>query len=408
MASELHLFIIWEKARSYENQIIEMINENLQIVKTYNITWSPYLVSRNFTRFYGQKLPSNSEKELHCGKGEFKLIVVQDIAPKYDLRKTSVGLESVNVKMFDTKVKLRKITGGGHKVHGTNDTKETKHDLFLLLGITVDEFLESTITESLEEIHLKQDLLGAEGWESFEQLFYVLNELTEYVVLRNVENIDLGYFKQNSGDVDILTADKAEFIYLLGGFVNLGGHCEVSVSKQIILFEVYERNKNLICEKFEENLFFTKTKKNIIYSLSDVNNLYMLVYHSVIFNESLQSKHLHRLTKLADSLDVLKGTELTKEKLLNVLDEFMLKNGYFYIKPDDNRLEIFNYNEDLYVKNPDRLSDFLFLMTKVVLFTYKNRLLKINLLRTKRSLFFLKISLPRMVRIEFSVGEYIA
>ena len=81
----------------------------------------------------------NSDKEKHVGSGKFLLIVVLDENPLYKVRRTSRGGKDVNINMFDSKEMYRKWTGGGHRVHGSNNVSESGHDLGILLGKTYEE-----------------------------------------------------------------------------------------------------------------------------------------------------------------------------------------------------------------------------------------------------------------------------
>lgn len=84
MGKELHLIILWERARYKEKEILEDIQKHLKIIECYNIAWSKENVANNFTRFYGVKLPSHSCKEKECCIGRFLLITVLDEKPKYE------------------------------------------------------------------------------------------------------------------------------------------------------------------------------------------------------------------------------------------------------------------------------------------------------------------------------------
>ena len=138
---EVHLFILWENARKKENEILEDIRNNFNILGMYNIKWNKKLFSNNLSRFYGTNLPENSGKEQHCGNGDFLLVIVEDENPIYEERETSKGIQIVNINMFDKKTYYRELTGGGHKIHATNSVAETNHDLALLLGKNVQDYL---------------------------------------------------------------------------------------------------------------------------------------------------------------------------------------------------------------------------------------------------------------------------
>ena len=94
---EIHLFIIWEKARYKQDLILEDLNNKFSIIDVKEITWSKFYFSSNLTRFYGENLPKGSHKENHCGNGSFLAIIVEDLGPRYNERLTTKGLEKVNI-----------------------------------------------------------------------------------------------------------------------------------------------------------------------------------------------------------------------------------------------------------------------------------------------------------------------
>lgn len=139
MDEEIHLFILWENARILEEKIIQDIKENFELLDVIEIEWDAKYFAHNLRSFYGVNLPKNSKKEQHCGNGSFLLLIVRDAEPLYRRRRTSSGSKIVNVNLFDSKEMYRKWLGGGHKVHASNDVKESGHDLKLLLGYSTEE-----------------------------------------------------------------------------------------------------------------------------------------------------------------------------------------------------------------------------------------------------------------------------
>ena len=207
---EIHLFIIWSKANTKKKKILSDIVNKFTILDVYNISWTKEKFSENLSRFYGQNLPANSKKEQHCGNETFTCIIVKDFNPKYERRQTSKGLRIVNVNLFDSKKLYRLWTGGGHKIHATDNTKESKIQLMLLLKKKYNYYSTSNKTFNKEK-QCNQDLIGTNGWESFEEVFDILNNTISYVILRNFETI---HDEMNSlhPDVDILTDSQDEVI----------------------------------------------------------------------------------------------------------------------------------------------------------------------------------------------------
>ena len=175
---EIHLFILWEKALSKKQEILDDMKKSFDILAMYNITWSKEKFSENLSRFYGTNLPKGCGKEEHCGTGTFLLVIVRCNNPKYEKRDTSKGIQTVNIDMFDKKTYYRKLTGGGHRVHATNSEIETNHDMCLLLGKSIEDFIKENPKFDGQEENLNQDLVGSMGWESVEKMFYVLNNST--------------------------------------------------------------------------------------------------------------------------------------------------------------------------------------------------------------------------------------
>ena len=220
MKEELHLFILWKNALYKKDEILKDIRKKFEIVKMYNVTWSDKKYSENLSRFYGTKLPDGSKKEEHCGKGTFLLIVVLDKNPKYEKRITTAGEDVVNINMFDAKTKYREMTGGGHKVHATNSVKETDHDLTLLLGLNSNDYINKCYNKKNknkinEEENIKSDLIGSDGFKSVDEMFYVLNNSTEYAILRNFENLPEEIYLNDHNDIDIICKSRENTAYIL-------------------------------------------------------------------------------------------------------------------------------------------------------------------------------------------------
>jgi len=372
---EIQLFVIWSKGRYAEEEIFKDIASKFEIIQTFSITWSPYLVHKNFTRFYDTKLPSNSQKETHAGRGEFKLIVVRDKEPNYDYRITSKGRFFVNTRMFDSKAKYRKLTGGGHKIHSTNDKLELKHDIVMLLSLSLNDFLKKydKPNEVNIDVALTQDLPGTNGWKSFDELFYILNECDEYIVLRNSNNISLQYYQKNKGDIDLLVKDRNRCQYLLGDLSCLDSETKddskVSVDNKVVLFELYEAGQNLFDTKYENYLFKNKVLKNSIYCLPNELEFYTLIYHALFFHKNLSDKHFDRITVQMKKIKELQSLEVTQDSLVSLLLDFFSKIECSFIAPNDSSI-YFNFNlikgGSLLIRNKKRSSTFRIYLSKII------------------------------------------
>ena len=292
---EIHLFIIWQRGRYKESEILADIAEHFTMLKQYAITWTPELVSSNFTRFYGVNLPHNSGKERHCGTGEFLLCIVRDENPIYAERMTSRGPEVVNINMFDAKDRYRGWTGGGHKVHGTNSEKETKHDLTLLIGKNVEDFLKDNNDAQRES--LKKDIEGACGWKSISHLFYVLNNTVSYVVLRGAENLEKETHSDYE-DTDILTTDYNNLWKIVNGeplYDHVRPKSLVRIEGAIYYLDIWAAGKRYYDPIWTDNMIQTALCKDGYRVLNSENDFYCLLYHCLTNKGVIADKHLPKL-----------------------------------------------------------------------------------------------------------------
>jgi peptidoglycan/xylan/chitin deacetylase (PgdA/CDA1 family) len=171
---ELHLFIIWSRAREKEEEIIADLRREFQILDVMEISWSPKEFGRNLTRFYGEALPPGSDKEEHCGNGPFLVVVVRDLAPRYELRHLSPGrAQVVDLRTLEAKERYRLWTGGGHRVHATLEPREFTHDLFLLSARQPSHYEGAESWSDGVEL-VQADLVGADGWHSLDELLTAL------------------------------------------------------------------------------------------------------------------------------------------------------------------------------------------------------------------------------------------
>ena len=338
MSRELHLFILWERARYAQEKILEHIRSNFTIVKIYDILWSPDKVASDFSRFYGTNLPDKSYKEKECGKGRFLLIVVYDENPEYDKRWTSKGKQTVNIHMFDAKSLYREWTAGGHKVHATNSEYETNHDITLLLGMNISDFKSHIVpSDTIEPI--QKDIVGADGWESVTQLFYVLNNCTDYVVLRNWECLPEQYTLEEHGDVDILVYNREDASLVLNGNKIHKDSKRVAynvlINNQIVPFDIRHVGDNYYCSQWEYILLDSVVKyNNLVKVLDEENHLYTLLYHGLIHKWEIKDDYVQTILRLSAKLGIDIKNDFSNA--VNVLVKYMQSKGYEFIKPNDD------------------------------------------------------------------------
>lgn len=340
MEKELHLFIIWERGRYKEFDILSDIKSHFQIVKCYDILWSDECVSDNFTRFYGTNLPKGSDKEKECGTGRFLLVIVYDENPQYAIRHTSKGDVVVNVNMFDSKSKYRNWTGGGHKIHATNSPKETNHDLTLLLGINVADFVKNEPDNQI--IKIEQDVVGAKGWQSLLELFYVLNNTVNYVVLRGKNELLNNQFSDEHRDVDLLIDDYENTKYVINGISccsRTRPHEKLTIAGYDYFLDLWPVQKRYFDPIWCQEMLSDKVLTKGYFFLDEKNEFYTLLYHCLIYKNKIADDYKQRISELQNRLS-LNETDLHK-----ALVGFLKQNSYeIYFSPLDSSLNVHTEN----------------------------------------------------------------
>lgn len=340
-SSEIHLFIIWEHARSIEEKILDDIRSKFKIVKIYEVHWSKDRFAENLSRFYGTLLPTNSRKEIHVGTNPFLVVIVEDADPVYETHTTSKGDADVNTKLFTSKATHREWTGGGHRVHGSNTQEEADHNLTLLFGKNTADLMQS-INQSSTKIEIwENDPIGTDGWESLEQLLYVLNSTIPYVLLRNFDGIPKNYYAENHGDIDMLVSNYQDAVFLTNAK-------PVFKSKNRVLHTVRINDSDVkfdfrsIDDGYYDANWETSILKNRIflsqgfYAPNPRDYFYSLLYHALIHKPALGDDYKQKLIKLAPTIDEkLSSASFQNGAALSLLSDFLLKNKYAFTQPID-------------------------------------------------------------------------
>jgi len=337
MTQEIHIFIVWDNASEFFNNIIEDLTHHVTIKQVIKVSWSTDLFSENLTRFYGQNLPPGCDKETHVGNAPFHLIIIEDSKPSYAQRDTTKGNLSVNTNIFDLKQKYRLMTGGGHKIHATNNSKESKHDILLLLGKDSNEFSQIDNWDG-NIIELKQDLIGANGWQSITDLFNILNSLVTYVVLRNFECLPDAYHMETHGDIDLLVESLEEIIYISNAKKafpeDYRVHYYININNIVVPFDFRYVGDNYYDVNFQHKILKDRMLATGGFFIPTIENyFYSLLYHALVHKPKFSEDYARRLINLANKIEIkFKGSELHGAGLLA---SFFYHHDFQFVKPLD-------------------------------------------------------------------------
>ena len=338
LKAEIHIVLIWEKGLNKLDHILHDLKDSFDVLDVIKISWNESLFSNNLSRFYGQKLPDKSFKEKHCGNGSFVSVIIRHNKPFYENRTTSKGKCLVNSLLFEKKQLYRNWTGGGHKVHTSNDVKESARDIFLLLNKTIEDYSDSDIWSGNIR-SFDSNIRGFSGWKNFDDFFDFINTSSEYIVLRNYKNFES--MDSDFSDIDFLTSDR-DFMYSVNGVkkhndenraaysIRIGDNsCNIDI--RLVDDRYYDSNwaKNMLSNKvmFQDKFFIPDS----------LNEFYSLLYHKLIHKNELTDKYNKKLSNLLLELGLNIESSIfrSREKSFSILNEFLIQNQYEITRPED-------------------------------------------------------------------------
>lgn len=353
--SEIHSFIIWEKAREKETEIISDIKNNFKVLQIFEVNWSQDEFERNLLRLYGNSLKKAASKKNVCGNGAFLFIIIKDENPKYEKRDTLHGEDTVNVNIFDKKIKYRKITGGGQRIHATNSERESNRAIGLILDKSFEDFKNKEDSLDVKKIH--DDLVGTRQWDSLEQFFRILDQSLDYVVLRNFEELPNKFKTGFKGDIDILVQDKNEIELISNAKKispeNFGRRFRILVNGEKIHLDLRYVGDGYLDRDWQKDILRKKIVKNGIFVPNEENYFYSYLYHCVIQKKSISESNYKKLFQLGKNIRKNLDEKIinNKESLRENLENFLKNNNFSYSKPIDDSV----FFDNNFVKQSSRI-----------------------------------------------------
>ena len=251
----------------------------------------------------------------------------------------------VNARVFDKKIQYRKLCGGGHKIHSSDDAWETNKDLTLMFGLNTDDFLKKYSVSDIIERY-EHDCIGVGGYNSINELFYVLNNTISYVVLRNFECLPNDYTVEGHGDIDLLVENRnyARYLTLARPVFeeSYRVYHEIKIDGKLVPFDFRFVGDDYYDRPWESLMLKSRVLcKNLFYIPNDINLFYSLLYHAYVQKWRVKEDYVFKLESLAKCNSLLYHNDIACA--ISLLDSYLLKNSFEYIKPQDKTVV---YNED--------------------------------------------------------------
>ena len=354
-----HLMIIWSNAEEFEREITNDINDSFNLNFVLKVKWEIEFFQQNLGRLYchsliektkDQKREILKDKEIHCGNEAFTVILFDDHAPVIKESKTSSGYSFVNIKVFKKKEDYRRLTGGGHKIHITDNDFEFEKDFLFLFGHHSNDYLDelAAICKN-EKLLLNQNLIGVPQWESISDVFKVLNVSQKYVVLRNFECLPEEYHVEGHGDIDLLVENyelTKEILDATSIFPNkpYRVYHTIKINDENIPFDLRFIGDQHYDVNWEKDILETRElDKNGFYKPSNKNYFYSLMYHAFVHKKVQSDDYLTRLEGIAKRLNIKITINSHFLEFKDCLMEFMEINNYLFTLPLDHTVYVNKY-----------------------------------------------------------------
>lgn len=345
--SYLHILIIWSSVIDKKDYIINDLLSMFHVIRIFEVHWEEDKFFDNYRTFYAHSLKHLNysvfarvlnTKIRHCGTGKFIVIVFEDPTPDLHERETSSGKRLVNIRVFDKKTQYRKITGGGHKIHSSDDEWETNKDLTLLFGKNIEDFRKTYLGYSTDVESYEHNCVGVGGYDNIEQLFYVLNNTIKYCVLRNFESLPKEYTVEGHGDIDLLVEDCKYMRYLTFAkpvfSESYRVYHTIRIASTDIPFDFRHIGDNYYDMLWEEHILkHRQLEKSLFYVPNKEDLYYSLLYHAYIQKREVRPDYFPKLTSFGKMIGVIFTPDVSS--CVSQLDTFMEKEGYEYTRPID-------------------------------------------------------------------------
>jgi hypothetical protein len=340
--TELHLFCLWKHGIEFSDDVLQKIGEKFTILQVEDIVWSGHRGVRGMCRFYTNPAWIIFWKYLRCGGVPVRMIVVRDESPCYARRNTNSGEQTVNTKMFDTKMLFRKQLPNGHLIHATNSSFEFAFNYAVLTGGAPDgsKLLDASPWDGVIR-RRETPCPGTRPWRSLEEFFSVLTALDgTWMVLRNFENLPDDCRLGAHSDIDILSDHPQEFIRLAGlrraSWLPFRAVWRARVGDSYVNIDLRTPTDGYYPPAMAEMLLRCTAVHRGIPVPAPEAYFYSLAYHALVHKYNLSDDYSRRLLNMAETLGQKPDEgEPTPDFLSRLLREWMTRMNLEFSEPRD-------------------------------------------------------------------------
>lgn len=179
-------------------------------------------------------------------------------------------------------------------------------------------------------------------YRNFQEVIDILNEnKLSYIILRNYDNIlEEEMYMNGHGDVDMLVADSKIVKDVLNAqeypyHGDDGTHYYVEVNGQRVSLDLRHVGDGYYCTKWQNDMLNRKVLNQGFYVMSPEDHFYSLIYHAIIQKPQFSEEYKNRLVKMGSDLGIHLSEDNKTNDFIKLLEQYMIKNGYFYTYPHD-------------------------------------------------------------------------
>lgn len=341
------IFALWKSARPYLDEIRGVLASEFEVLLETEIVWSEEHFHNNASRLYEVPISDLAPKEdwqsghaEKIGQLNFILFVVKDKSPKYSYdMSVSKKIELANLNVVKVKYQIRDLIYKDLKVkysvHSTNNIYEFFFQTPLLLGL--DNFEKLLNGERLEIDRHAEDLQGANGWKSYQEVFSILNITNNYLVLRGFETLPSENEEQ---DLDVLTDNYQRFASALGAKQDAKRPYKAKV---LIAGESISLDMRFVGDKYydvawSQEMLRTKVNRNGVFVPREDHYFFSLLFHAKVQKPEVKLKYIEILQNLAEKMNFAwyDTNQLENDPVIGqMLNGYFRTHGYFYEDPID-------------------------------------------------------------------------
>ena len=178
------------------------------------------------------------------------------------------------------------------------------------------------------------------NWNSLSEMFEILNDSADWIVLRNFENLNDTFKFKKGDDIDILCDDLEFFTALMNAKRRFGGRCSyyVSVNNYNIPLDIRFIGDKYFDPLWASDMLKRKEFNSLIPIPSKFDYFFSLLYHVKLQKISVKNVYIKRLDNFANEINIQSLPQnfvLDDSICADLLNGFLSSNNYRYTYTDD-------------------------------------------------------------------------